>query len=161
MEFKIIKDLESAGLIGFRKVSELRNDITGITGHPGVYMVLYTKSDPPVFLKRGTGGRHKNKDPNVSIEILQENWIENTIVIYIGQTSKQSLRERIDQYLQFGQGKSKGHYGGRFIWQIKDSDDLVICWTALPDDNPKKIESQLISLFHDQYGKLPFANLQG
>ena len=56
-----------------------------------------------------------------------------------------------------------GHYGGRLIWQLKDAENLFICWKEFSEknDDPKKIKQALINQFkkiHD--GKLPFANLR-
>lgn len=73
------------------------------------------------------------------------------------------LRSRIKELLDFGQGKSVGHYGGRLIWQLKDAENLFICWKEFSEknDDPKKIKQARINQFkkiHD--GKLPFANLR-
>jgi hypothetical protein len=57
------------------------------------------------------------------------------------------------------QGYNIGHYGGRYIWQLKNSLDLVVCWKTLPNDDPRSIESQLIQQFIKEYQKRPFANL--
>lgn len=91
----------------------------------------------PEFLSHGTGGFFKGKDPNVSITELETNWVENTCVVYIGKAGT-TLQKRLNQYLKFGNGQNIGHWGGRYIWQIKIP---VICCCAgnlLPTKIPKR-----------------------
>jgi len=62
--------------------------------------------------------------------------------------------------MQFGQGKAVGHYGGRYIWQLQDAKDLVVCWKVTLDDEPRVVEKQMIEEFKAAHGgKRPFANL--
>lgn len=136
----------------------------------GIYLVLYLCDEPPVYIKKGVGGFFKKKDSNVSVDILQSNWVDNTIVLNIAQAggiragkwSKETLNDRISTYMKFGQGKKVGHQGGRYIWQIKNYKDLVVCWKPMPNKkkDPKKVEGELIADFKKIYGKRPFANLQ-
>ncbi len=91
------------------------------------------------------------------IEVLKSKWVDNTKVVYIGKAT--SLKSRLKQYFSFGQGKNIGHYGGRFIWQVKYSKDLIVCWKSLPTDERREFEANLIKLFVSVFGKRPFANL--
>jgi hypothetical protein len=126
-------------------------------------MILYCESDSPQFLPIGTGGFFKGRDPNISIQVLKQHWVENTCVIYIGKAggedSKSTLRSRLTQYFRFGQGKNVGHYGGRLIWQIKNSKELLVCWKPLPNEEPRMVEAELIRSFIKVYNRRPFANL--
>ena len=181
MEYRTIDDLKKAGFEGFRSVEKLREDLSATPAVAGVYMVVYQGDGMPEFLENGTGGLKRKKDkngkvkitnPNVPVSELESNWVNNTCVVYIGKAggvdasgkkSKSTLRKRINAYLDFGTGKSVGHWGGRLIWQIKDAKDLLFCWKAIPeqDGNPVEFEKELISEFKQQYGdKLPFANLK-
>ena len=45
------------------------------------------------------------------------------------------------------------------IWQLKDTEDLEICWRELPSEDPRNEESRLIGEFETQFEALPFANL--
>ena len=158
--FKTIDDLKTAGFEGFVPVAQLKNDNSVIPQEAGVYMVVYTSKSSPEFLMQGTGGFFKGKDPNVPIAELKTNWIENTCVIYIGQT-KTTIRKRVKDYLKFGCGQKVGHKGGRYIWQIKESDQLLFCWKPTPDEEPGIVEKLLITQFKEQYGgRRPFANLK-
>ena len=152
--------LNKFGFLGFNTVASLRKGTSVIPDVPGVYLVLYTSKGNPDFINPGTGGFFKGKNPNVSIEELQANWIDNEPIIYIGKAK--SLHKRIKQYMDFGSGCPVGHYGGRYIWQIKDSGSLIICWKPIIDQNPADIESRLIQEFKAQHnGQRPFANLIG
>ena len=127
MKFNTIDDLKAAGFEGFIPVVQLQADSTAIPRTAGVYMVVYTEGNMPEFLSHGTGGFFKGKDPNVSITELETNWVENTCVVYIGKAGT-TLRKRLNQYLKFGNGQNIWHWGGRYIWQIKNSGNLLLCW---------------------------------
>ena len=181
MEYRTIGDLKEAGFEGFCSVADLRKDLSGIPVVQGVYIVVYEGDGMPEFLERGTGGKRMRKrkgvrveeDPNRPISELKSNWVDGTCVVYIGKAggvdakgkkSNSKLQKRISDYLDFGNGVSVGHWGGRLIWQIKDSKDLLFCWKAIPEQegNPVEIEKEFIADFKRQYGgKRPFANLKG
>ncbi len=77
-----------------------------------------------------------------------------------GRVYNSTLRTRIMQYLKFGKGKNIGHWGGRHIWQIKESNTLMIAYKILDEGNPVIEEQELINEFKSHYnGRLPFANL--
>lgn len=147
-------------LLNFELLSSINTDSTAIPRTAGVYMVVYTEENMPEFLSRGTGGFFKGKDPNVSITELETNWVENTCVVYIGKAGT-TLRKRLNQYLKFGNGQNIGHWGGRYIWQIKNSGNLLLCWKPTPDEDPETVETALIARFKEQHGgHRPFANLK-
>lgn len=167
MEYRTIDDLKKAGFEEFRTVEKLKEDLSDIPAVAGVYMVVYQGDGMPEFLENGTGGLKRKKDkngkvkitnPNVPVSELESNWVNGTCVVYIGKAT--TLSKRISQYLRFGNGENIGHWGGRLIWQIKDSKDLQLCWKPV-DTNPREEEKRLIADFKRQYdGKRPFANLQ-
>ena len=78
--------------------------------------------------------------------------------MYIGKAT--SLKKRLGQYLRFGQTKNVGHYGGRYIWQLKNHSDLIVCWKTTPQYDPREIEKGLILDFKREFGERPFANLK-
>ena len=147
---------------GFITIKELNENPNLIPDVRGVYKVIF-KGSKPSYLDEGTCGRFKDREPNVSVKVLKENWIEGADVVYIGKagspTGQATLRKRIKQYLKIGQGKKVGHWGGRFIWQLKDSDQLQFCWCETPNDDPSEIETDLIQEFRQEHGSRPFANL--
>jgi hypothetical protein len=162
MDFIDIEQIKRIGFSGFKTMKELFADNSVIPKTKGIYLVLNLIKKGE-FLKIGTGGHFKGKNPNVSISELKENWVENTIVVYIGKAGKDgssaTLQSRLRQYFGFGQGKNIGHWGGRLIWQLKNSSDLVVCWKTLPTGDPRILEAELISQFVSKFSKRPFANL--
>ena len=157
--------LQAQGFEGFKTMGELMDGArTLIPAQKGVYVVLRESESAPKFLSEGTGGFFKGKSPNVSIAELEANWVEGTPVVYIGKAggvgSSATLQKRLGQYLRFGQGANVGHWGGRYIWQLADSRDLIVCWKVLPNDEPREVERQMIADFKAAHaGKRPFANL--
>lgn len=145
---------------GFLSVDSLKESLTlrQVPDVSGVYLVLRISDVAPVFLESGTGGFFKGKDPNVPIEELKANWVDGTNVLYVGKAT--SLRKRLGQYIRFGQGKPVGHWGGRYIWQLSDSENLILCWkTVNASEDPDVFETELINRFRSIYGCRPFANL--
>lgn len=169
--FDSTESLATEGFRDFYSLSHVRANPSLIPKEKGVYLILYPYPEPPEFLPVGTGGWFKGQNPNVDLDSLKSKWVERAIVVYIGQAggerdgllSSSTLRRRIKAYLEFGQGKKRGHRGGRYIWQIRDPDRLLVCWKTLQegDINARTIEAQLLSEFEEKYGRIPFANLQG
>lgn len=163
LDFDNLGAIKESGFSGFVKLEHLFVNSSLIPDIKGVYMILCIKNKSPEFLEIGTGGHFKGKNPNISLTELKHNWVENTQVVYIGKAggddSKATLRSRLTQYFRFGQGKNVGHYGGRLIWQIKNSKELLVCWKPLPNDDPRSVEAELIRDFVTKYKKRPFANL--
>lgn len=163
MEF-IRASLVSMGFHGFTSIGRLKSDgYNEIPPTPGIYVVLRQSLGTGAFLLVSIGGHFKGKDPSVSIAELQENWVADAHVLYIGKAggsaSAATLASRIRQYIEFGKGKPIGHWGGRYIWQLADSDSLLVAWKELSRDEPRAVEQSLIEGFELRYGRMPFANL--
>ncbi len=128
----------------------------------GVYLVLLPELGRPRFLVTGSGGFFRGRDPNVPISKLRSNWVDGAKVLYIGKAGggpRGSLRTRVRALVRFGQGRRVGHWGGRYLWQLKSSGDLRVCWMTTPEENPREVEHRLIQMFKEKYGQRPFANL--
>ena len=163
MNFEI-DDLKKYGFQCFKAISSLKSyGYDEIPKEKGVYMVIRESKAPIIFINESIGGHFKGKNPTVSIEELNTQWVNNTFVLYIGKAggmnSKATLRSRLRQYLEFGKGRDIGHWGGRYIWQIQESDNLLIAWKPLLNEEPESVETTLINEFRSKYGKRPFANL--
>lgn len=157
MTFNDIEEIKKNGFTGFKKMSDLFLDSSMLPDNKGVYLIFNADNKPVEFLTVGSGGYFKGKNPNISLVELKANWVDNTKVVYIGKAT--SLKLRLRQYFSFGQGKNIGHYGGRLIWQLKYSKDLLVCWKVLSTD-PREYEVELIQQFVSIYGCRPFANLK-
>jgi len=165
-DFEDIDKIRAQGFRGFFKVSQLQASGCGeVPEVPGVYLVIRTSMGRPRFLENSVGGCSKGKDPTVSVCQLEANWVDGPVVIYVGQAggaeSEATLRRRLRDFMGFGAGKPVGHYGGRYVWQLPGSKNLLICWKPTPKEDPAAVERQLIAEFKARYGKRPFANLQG
>jgi len=158
-----VESIKEQGFTGFHKIAELKNNTAYIPEERGVYLVLRPDSSIVQFVEKGTGGFFKKKNPNVTLTKLVGRWIEDAEIVYIGKAgglkSRRTLRSRLEEYMKFGTRRPVAHWGGRYIWQIKDIDNYVICWKELPDDDPRKVERHMLSMFEQEYGRLPFANI--
>ena len=169
--FNSVELLKSKGFVGFYSIKDLQYYRGFVSKERGVYMVLYKGDNRPSFLIKGTGGCFKGRDKNVPISVLEEKWVNDTIIIYIGQAggirngkwSEATLNDRIDAYIRYGMGEDIGHEGGRYIWQIENNEKLELCWKILPNKmaNPEEVECDMILNFKSIYGRFPFANIKG
>jgi|WetSurMetagenome_2_1015567.scaffolds.fasta_scaffold227000_3 hypothetical protein len=159
MDFGSIEDIEQHGFNGFVAVSTLRETACcQVPEVPGVYLVIRPQPQPVIFLDHSTGGHFKRRDPDITIQELQQAWVTGSIVIYIGKAS--DLRRRLRSYMRFGYGEPAHHWGGRYIWQLAEAGHLLVCWKMTPDEISRSAESHLIQEFIARYGKRPFANRQ-
>ena len=103
-------------------------------------------------------------DPSVPIEILQNHWVPGAVVLYIGRARGPGVRallhQRVKRYLRFGQGRVVAHYGGRFVWQLRDHRVMLLAWMPTPDEDPAVVEARLQAMFLARHGRPPFANLR-
>jgi hypothetical protein len=153
-----------AGFRGFERVSDLLDPRTRrqIPEVPGVYIVVYEGMPSPTFLQMSTGGWFKGQDPTFRPEELEPRWVKGSRVVYIGMTGegrRAGLRTRIRALVRYGTGHKIGHAGGRALWQLPSSSDLVVCWRPAQDGvEAVSEERRLLDGFREQHKRLPFAN---
>lgn len=124
---------------------------------PGIYLVRAPEDFKPAFVNPGAGGWFKGKNPNIDIKKLRSRWwVPDFRELYIGRAD--NLRERVWRLLEFGHGNPVAHWGGRLLWQIKQSSDFLLDWYE--HNSPAEEEHRLLAEFKSKYGRLPFANLQ-
>lgn len=127
---------------------------------PGVYLILRLVATPPQFLACSGAGHFKDKDPTVSLTVLEENWVPGASIVYIGKAGgRRGLYQRLKQYIDFGAGEPVGHRGGRYIWQLSDHKELLVCWRPVLDRPARAVEREFIARFTGVHGNRPFANL--
>jgi hypothetical protein len=156
--------LSRGGFTGWHRFGDLRHHLGSIDrAAGGVYIVYRDTLDPPVWLDKSPGGTWRG-DPSVTRGELLDNWGEGAAqVVYIGKANHGQLRNRLRAYCSFGEGRKGRHYGGRLIWQMGASADLVVAWRVITDPgvNPYDVEQEMLRRFRAVYGALPFANLTG
>jgi hypothetical protein len=146
--------LEAEGFTGFVCLQSL--DELSVPQAAGIYAVVRDSEEPPTFMAENPGGRHKQRDPTVPTSSLTAKWIDECCVLYIGKA--ENLRRRLKQYRQFGLGQPVGHWGGRYVWQLADACDLLVCWKPTIG-NARDEEIALLARFRERHGRLPFANI--
>lgn len=164
--FDTIETLAEAGFQGFVTVREMMQiNCAGAPREKGVYVIFYGSEALPTFLDLSRGGHFKGRNPTVAVRTLEKAWIPGAKVLYIGQSgggdSSGTLLTRLRQYMRFGSGEPVGHWGGRFIWQIEEYGDLIVCWKTIPSGDPREVETEYIKQFVKRYGRRPFANVSG
>jgi len=152
--------LTEAGFRGFASFDELRaGRLTDVPDEAGAYVVVREEETEPSFLAVSTGGRFKGRDPSVPIPALEMKWVAGCPILYIGKADR--LRRRLKQFAAFGSGTPVGHWGGRFVWHLDRSGDLLVAWKrAGAGQTGRALESELLAQFVEDFGSLPFANLR-
>ena len=153
------------GFTGFLSVSHLRaSRLVEVPKDPGIYLVMRPAVGSPTFSSTSVGGWFKGTDPTVPVSVLEARWIASAEVLYIGKATagtsgRSGLRKRVGLLLAYGSGKPIGHQGGRYLWQVADSDEFLVAWRAVED--PTAEENRLLAAFFEIHGAYPFANIAG
>lgn len=151
--------LERAGFVGWVPWSSCPASLNIIDSEwGGVYVIYRAGPLRPAYLDGSPAGTFRG-DPSVPREALDANWVPGSRVVYIGKGKHRRLRKRLKEFVGFGRGGRHRHWGGRLIWQLDKSEDLLVAWRRLPTElDPAAIETEMIAAFRADYGKPPFAN---
>lgn len=155
-------ELEHARFRGWRTWRDLRaSDVADVPGSPAVYLVFRASISAPRFLDRSAAGRFKGQDPTVTTAVLEAKWVPGAKVVYIGKADV--ARRRLKQFARFGAGEPVAHWGGRYIWQLADQEELLVAWQAITwSESARAYEKRLLTRFGELHADCrPFANLTG
>jgi hypothetical protein len=155
-------DLEALGFEGWCTWAALRKaHFAAVPAGPAVYVIYRAAAAAPSFLGVNPGGRFKDKDPSVPLDVLTSSWVPGAHVVYIGKADVAD--RRLKQFARFGAGEPVGHWGGRYIWQLSDSDELLVAWHEISwVEQARQYEKRLLDRFGELHGVVrPFANLTG
>ena len=153
-------------------------DYEGIPDECGIYIVSKPKDFELKIQKKYDGPdsddayfKYCNGNDRYSDKTLKQNLLnlkaafEMDHTLYIGKAgfddgreTKQTLRERVRQYVNFGYKQGKIHVGGRAIWKLKNNKKLEV--ELIPCAYPETRESLLINYYISYHGYRPFANIQ-
>jgi len=115
-------------------------------------------------MARSTAPIYRGVDPSRPIEELEARWVHGAQVLYFGRARgpgvRSLLKQRIKRLLRFGHGRVVGHWGGRFLWQLRNHGALVVAWKPTGEADPAVVEAALLAAFVARYRALPFANLE-
>ncbi len=125
--------------------------------YAGVYIVVLPNDFIEISFSESCNlSLWRDKVVSVSIEELEDKWVNNCEILYIGKSESKTVNRRMHQHINFWNGKPVAAFGGRIIGQINNYENLEVWF--LECDNPKNMEEILIKRFRNKYGKLPFAN---
>jgi hypothetical protein len=174
MSFATLEDIKNLGFTGFIPICQFHTSKQYhiIPKADGIYLILRVADTPCEFHALNPSrmhSKHKNNPVRHSYDVnllsAKSQQVKDTIVVYIGKAGggshRTSLHQRLKAYIEAGRtmpGQSS-HAGGRAIWQLKDSADLIVCWK--PSDNNEdaiEVEHRLLDEFKSTYGSLPLAN---
>ena len=161
----VLSRIDGICLEGFSEpvtIDELRRTrCSGILKSPGIYLIVRTSDRRPRFLVQSTGGWFKGKDPSYPLEVVRANWIQGAHVVYVGKgAGRKGLKGRLCQLLDFGFGKPVGHRGGRLLWHLRDSRELLVRWRTCLAKEADRAETEAIARFKVVYDdKRPYANM--
>lgn len=134
------------------------NGCKSIPEEPGIYWILSPEGMPILFREQPYHSKSRLY-PVPKLYKKFEGCTEHR-TLYIGKAAgKHGLRQRLKQYIDYGQGKGNVHRGGRAIWQIEHSGLLLLAYEIC--EHPEVREHQLLLEYQKKNGTYPLANWRG
>ncbi len=134
------------------------NSCQNIPETPGVYWVLVPEGMTISFTAEARN-QHAPLYPVKTLLRKHEKCAERE-VLYIGKAEGAGgLRQRLKQYMKYGQGTGKIHKGGRAIWQVENAGLLLLAYETCA--NAESREKQLLQEYKIRNNTYPLANWRG
>lgn len=157
--------IDQVSIAGFSEpiiIGELRRTrCANAPANAGIYLIERASDGMPKFLVASTAGWFNGQDPNCTPDIIRAKWVVGAHVVYVGKAAgRKGLKSRLRQLIDFGCGKSVAHRGGRLLWHLQDSEELVVRWRTCTADEADRAETAAIADFKRSHGGMrPFANM--
>ena len=135
-------------------------DLRHIPASPGVYLVGVPFDGFEPEISDGTTGPAVVKGRSMlypAHKLRKKFESSDRRCLYIGESD--NLQHRIALFLQYGRGEDVPHRGGRAIWQITNSRELILAWCVCA--NHEDVKAMLLSSYRQNFGTLPMANQKG
>lgn len=149
---------------GFESLEHYEKNLHEISAERGLYVIIMQEGSPIEFTEKSCAGIFGQRKPDVAIELLKEQWVSDTLILFIGQAGRKmkscTIRKKIKKLISYGRGKKEAHFQGRYIWQIRNPFNLLLAWTVFDFDKEIPTTYELLDNFFKRHNKAPFANLQ-
>lgn len=111
-----------------------------------IYVVLRPDSQPPVFFDTNSGQAVRGRRHSVPISDFDAAWVPDAEVVYIGKADRGAsgdrvLSKRLDEYRRYGADLGGNHNGGRYLSQLRNSEDLLVAWREETDVDARSTEA--------------------
>lgn len=156
-------------LSSIHTVEELHNGLLEeVPNTSGVYFVFMPADFELIILPKNVGFEFTSKRKPSSygmaeLEVKAAHYGKfghyKSHLLYIGKAK--DLHRRIEQYIGYRYNIPNlfPHDGGRAIWQIKNSEKLIVQYMeCLEGEDCRKVEHALLETYKKRYGAYPFAN---
>jgi len=121
-----------------------------------MYAVLRDPTVNPVFLTTNPITRR----PPYVVERLRDKIerLGEQSIVYLGKADPaDGIRGRLGALSR----KSSAHTGGRALWQLADTENLLATWHETPHRLSAEMETEWLGAFKEAHGDYPFANWRG
>ena len=125
----------------------------------GVYIFVLPSDFGKVdFNETANLEKWRDRKVAVSIDELQNRWLKDADVLYIGKSESKTVYKRVLEHLKFWGGENVSAFGGRIIGQIQNYENLHVWYMKC--EYSEKVKKELLCEFKNKYRQLPFANWQ-
>jgi hypothetical protein len=162
--------LAAAGFLGWLIWDVLRaGDFTTVPCQPGAYVVLrqsttsVDRANEPGRLVQRPGPVGACGAPAVGVGARRSRRLHRKGGLPEAAPGGGGATRAAREFGRFGAGEPVSHLGGRLIWQLADSDVLLVAWHAITwAEAVRDYEKRLLAHFAELHnGRRPFANLTG